>query len=393
MTRSIRYGVRAGMAASALLLVPATARAQEAEAEVAVDAEGTPRLTSGLRLALRIEPGMAVALTDPQSETTELGFAQALKLFVGLTPYLELGPSASFTTLPAGGDMTESGRAWTAGAGARLMRRHDTAAGGFAAISPWVDADALYVRTGELHRPGFAVGAGVSVPLDHDRRFWIGPYARYFQIMQGERDGYDNRDAQILSVGLSLEVGSGVERERRSAFTEDDSSELVAAAPEPVADRDGDGVADGNDNCPDVAGLAEHQGCPPYQKVAVLRDKLEVKDKIAFRWNSAELEESSYPALDEVAQALIDNPTFRVEVAGHASSDGNDDYNQALSKQRADTVVVYLVGRGVARDRLGAKGFSSSVPNASNTTAAGRTSNRRVEFSVHLILVNDGTAP
>lgn len=396
MTRSRLHVTGAGVAASALLLLPMVARAQEAgadlEVDAAVDAEGPPRLASGLRFALRLEPGMAVAVTDPQSELTQLGFAQTVKLFFGLTPYLELGPSASFTTLPASGDMTESGRAWTAGAGARLMRPHDAAGSGFSAISPWVDADALYVRTGDLHKPGFALGAGVSVPVDKRRRFWLGPYVRYFQIMQGERAGFDNRDAQIVSVGLSLEVGSGVERERRPVFVAEEVTEL-AVTPEPVADRDGDGIADGSDNCPDVAGVAEHDGCPPYEKVAVLRDKLEVKDKIAFRWNSSELDESSYPALDEVAQALEDNPTFRVEVAGHASSDGNDDHNQTLSEQRADTVVAYLVSRGVARDRLGSKGFSSSVPNAPNTTAAGRVSNRRVEFTVHLILVNDGNTP
>ncbi len=172
----------------------------------------------------------------------------------------------------------------------------------------------------------------------------------------------------------------------------DEPAELVVAAA-PVVDRDGDGVADGSDNCPDVAGLAENAGCPPAETVAVQPDTLEVKDKIAFEWNSAKLDASSSPALDEVAQTLKDNPSFRVEVAGHASSDGNEEYNQQLSEQRAEVVVTYLVRRGVARDRLSSKGFSSSVPAETNTTSAGRVSNRRVEFSVHLILVNDGNTP
>jgi outer membrane protein OmpA-like peptidoglycan-associated protein len=387
---------QAGVAAAALLLIPAVARAQEVETDVEADVEteaSAPQLASGLRLALRLEPGVALAMTDPQSDLTDAGFAQTIKLMVGVTRYLELGPSVSFTTLPGNGDMAESGRAWTAGGGARVMRPHDAGRGSFSAISPWVDADALYVRTGDLHRPGFALGAGASLPIDQRRRFWIGPYVRYFQIMQGDRTGFDNRDAQILSVGLSLEVGSGLEQERRPLIVAEETAEVEVVAAAPIVDRDGDGVADGADNCPDVAGLADNAGCPPYEKVAVLPDKLEVKDKIAFEWNSSKLDASSGPALDEVAQALKDNPTFRVEVAGHASSDGNDDHNQQLSEQRAETVVTYLVSRGVARDRLKSRGFSSSVPAETNTTSAGRVSNRRVEFSVHLILVNDGNTP
>jgi outer membrane protein OmpA-like peptidoglycan-associated protein len=49
------------------------------------------------------------------------------------------------------------------------------------------------------------------------------------------------------------------------------------------------------------------------------------------------------------------------------------------------------VARGVAKERLISKGFSSSVPVASNVTEAGREQNRRVEFIVHFIIVNDGS--
>ena len=53
----------------------------------------------------------------------------------------------------------------------------------------------------------------------------------------------------------------------------------------------------------------------------------------------------------------------------------------------------YLVAQGVARNRLSSNGFSSSVPAQSNTTVAGRESNRRVEFIVEFIIVSEGNTP
>ena len=129
------------------------------------------------------------------------------------------------------------------------------------------------------------------------------------------------------------------------------------------------------------------------ERLVVKPDKLELTDKIAFEWNSAKLEASSYPALDEVARTLERNRGFRVQVDGHASSDGGEARNQTLSEQRATSVLDYLATRGVARDRLTSKGFSSSMPIDTNLTAAGRENNRRVEFVVTLIILTEGNTP
>jgi outer membrane protein OmpA-like peptidoglycan-associated protein len=127
--------------------------------------------------------------------------------------------------------------------------------------------------------------------------------------------------------------------------------------------------------------------------VVVKPDKLQLKDKIAFAWDSAVLDEIARPALDEVAQTLRTNLNFRVQVDGHASSEGGEAHNQILSEDRASAVVDYLVARGVAKDRLVSKGFSSSVPADTNTTAAGRVTNRRVEFVVDFIILQEGNTP
>ena len=387
----------AGATFAALLFSPTAAQAQESTEEAA------PARLRRLPLSLRLEPGLAVALTEPQSRLTDAGFGQTVKLFIGLARYLEVGASATFTTLPATEAMADAGAdpgtAWSFGAGARLVRPHDTAPGrrGFAAMAPWLDADALYVRTGALDRVGFAGAVGLAVPLGDRRRAWLGPFVRYLHIVQGERVGFDNRDAKLLSIGLSLELGPGLAPARRvRTAVEPPVEPPVEQPPEQpavtaAADRDGDGVIDLLDRCPEVSGLAINSGCPPYEQVAVLPDKLEVKQKIAFGWDSATLDEGSHPALDEVARVLQENPSFRVEVEGHASSDGADDHNQSLSEARASSVLGYLMARGIAKERLSSRGLSSSSPVQSNETLAGRQRNRRVEFSVHFIILSDAS--
>jgi len=168
---------------------------------------------------------------------------------------------------------------------------------------------------------------------------------------------------------------------------------LAVAAAAPVAapsDRDGDGVPDDIDGCPDIRGPASNNGCPIFEKIVVKPDKLELKEKIQFARDDSAIDPSSYPALDEVAKALQDNPGFRVAIEGHASSEGMDEHNQSLSNRRAESVLEYVAGRGVARDRLVSKGFSSSRPLESNSSEAGREANRRVEFVVHFIILKEG---
>jgi outer membrane protein OmpA-like peptidoglycan-associated protein len=336
--------------------------------------------------ALKIEPGVALPLTRPQSQRFDTGGGETLKALWVMNAYVDIGPSATFLTLPAQAPGGEAGTAWTFGGSARI-RRPRNAPDTFLSISPWADADMLYVRTGGLDRLGFATALGLSAPIGKARVFWIGPFVRYLQIMQPDRRGYDNDDAKVLSLGVSLEVGLGVERER--AVLAVTQIRTVDNRLFNCPDRDHDGVPDNVDRCPDVAGPMDNWGCPAYKKIVVTRDKLELKEKLYFAWNQAVLQEVSFPVLDEVVQALKDNSSLRVQVEGHASSEGEDDHNQTLSEQRADAVLNYLVAHGIDKERLASKGFGSSVPLDTNQTIAGRENNRRVEFVVYFTILND----
>jgi outer membrane protein OmpA-like peptidoglycan-associated protein len=334
--------------------------------------------------SLKVEPGLAIPLSSPQSSLYDVGTGETLKALWLLSRYVDVGPSATFMGLPAA-PAPGFGTAWSLGASLGIRRPHDLPDdASFFGISPWVDVDALYIRTGVLNRPGFDVGAGLAVPVGRARIFWVGPFVRYLQIIQIDRTGFDNRDANILSVGVSLEVTFGVRRRVETLET----TRIVEAAACP--DRDGDGIPDSVDRCPDVPGTADNYGCPTYTRLVVEPDKLELKEKIQFAWNQATLEEASFPVLDEVVQALRDNKGFRVEVEGNTSSEGTDEHNQALSESRARAVLDYLAAHGIDRDRLASRGFGSSVPVDTNSTSAGRENNRRVEFIVHFHIVSNG---
>jgi OOP family OmpA-OmpF porin len=159
-----------------------------------------------------------------------------------------------------------------------------------------------------------------------------------------------------------------------------DGFEDADGCPDP--DNDKDGFLDKDDKCPTVPGVAP-DGCPKkYNLVVVTEKKIEIKQTIYFDFNKATIKPVSFPLLNEVAQALADNPKIKVEIGGHTDSVGDDNFNLKLSQSRADAVRLYLVKRGIDFARLTTKGYGETVPIADNRTADGRAQNRRVEFVI-----------
>jgi len=109
---------------------------------------------------------------------------------------------------------------------------------------------------------------------------------------------------------------------------------------------------------------------------------LRMPSGITFPVNSYSIQPQFQATLDGVAQTLATYNQTYIDVLGHASSDGPDDYNMTLSQQRAQSVSDYLAMRGVARARMGVRGFGETQPIADNSTEAGRAANRRVEIKV-----------
>jgi len=122
---------------------------------------------------------------------------------------------------------------------------------------------------------------------------------------------------------------------------------------------------------------------PAPARVAVAKQRLELKEVVLFNTGKATIDPRSHSLLDEIAATLKNHPEVKnVRVEGHTDNTGASAANVKLSQSRAEVVREYLVARGVATERLTAKGYGDKQPVASNKTAAGRTANRRTDFIV-----------
>jgi outer membrane protein OmpA-like peptidoglycan-associated protein len=104
--------------------------------------------------------------------------------------------------------------------------------------------------------------------------------------------------------------------------------------------------------------------------------------QILFDRASAELDSVSFPTLDKLADAAKSCPGMSIEVAGHASADGDAESNKLLSLKRAQSVVSYLVRAGVEQSKLTSAGYGAERPIAPNDTSENMARNRRIEFTV-----------
>ena len=114
--------------------------------------------------------------------------------------------------------------------------------------------------------------------------------------------------------------------------------------------------------------------------------KLSLDSEISFDFNKSNINSTFKPSLNKLTDVLVKYDRTVVHVVGHTDSIGADGYNQRLSEQRAENVVIYIEQRGVPFDRLLSEGRGETEPRATNETEAGRQLNRRVEIYVKPIV-------
>lgn len=105
-------------------------------------------------------------------------------------------------------------------------------------------------------------------------------------------------------------------------------------------------------------------------------------NNIFFDPAKATLKSESFAELDRVSEFLSNNPSIKIEIAGHTDNVGKAASNLALSQNRAQSVADYVVKKGIDKARVVAKGYGFTKPVASNATKEGKAQNRRVEFTV-----------
>jgi len=104
---------------------------------------------------------------------------------------------------------------------------------------------------------------------------------------------------------------------------------------------------------------------------------------VLFASAKSDLLPAAQAKLSQVADVLSkQDRESKIRVEGHTDSQGAADFNQELSQRRAEAVRSYLIGHGIASDRVAAEGFGPSRPVADNASPEGRADNRRVEIVV-----------
>ncbi len=115
----------------------------------------------------------------------------------------------------------------------------------------------------------------------------------------------------------------------------------------------------------------------------VTENEIRIEEQLRFATDSAELLGGSDAVLAAVKRVLDEHPEIRrLRIEGHTDSTGEAAYNDDLSARRAAAVEAWLVGHGIAKERLESAGLGSKEPIDTNETEAGRAKNRRVVFRI-----------
>lgn len=107
-----------------------------------------------------------------------------------------------------------------------------------------------------------------------------------------------------------------------------------------------------------------------------------VLDNCTFETGKADLKPEAFVVLDELVDYLKRKDDEKIEVGGHTDNVGKADANMVLSQNRANTVRAYLLMKGIAPDRVTAKGYGMTMPISDNDDAEGKAMNRRTEVKI-----------
>lgn len=219
-------------------------------------------------------------------------------------------------------------------------------------------------------RKAFA-GLGAEVYLEN-----------YFSI-RFEFESY-NADASLLSLNLMKRFGFNSQRSRKSDFTGMVEALPVTAAGPKIAfimpvvlDSDVDGMLDDEDQCLETEKgvVIDEFGCDNLQ---VIVDGLVAP--LQFDKNTSHLTQVSHAELDSIAEILKAGMAINVEVNVYAEDINDVEYIKGLSKHRAESVIAYLVEKGIAAERMLATGYEKEKPVVEANSVATGAQNPLVEF-------------
>jgi outer membrane protein OmpA-like peptidoglycan-associated protein len=160
-----------------------------------------------------------------------------------------------------------------------------------------------------------------------------------------------------------------------------DGDEVLMHKTDPLkADTDGGTVNDGTEVARGSDPKNPSDDVPKKEELKVEVGKAIVLEGIVFATGKADITPESESNLEKAYNTLAQNPEIAVEIHGHTDNTGSKATNMRLSQARAESVKAWLVNRGIASERIVAKGFGPDRPVGDNDTKEGRQMNRRIEF-------------
>jgi outer membrane protein OmpA-like peptidoglycan-associated protein len=130
----------------------------------------------------------------------------------------------------------------------------------------------------------------------------------------------------------------------------------------------------------DTSSAKEISKTVPLEKIKK-GNKIVLKN-IFYDFDKSTLRNESETELEQLLKLMNENPSMQIELSSHTDNKGSNSYNFKLSQARAQAVVDYLINKGIAKERLVAKGYGELKPITTNDTEEGRQMNRRTEFEI-----------
>jgi outer membrane protein OmpA-like peptidoglycan-associated protein len=378
---------------------------------VYADGEGSNR-----KKVFSVEVSAAIPLGPPQSLRFRPGIMPSVSAAVSLGQHVLLGARLRAGVL-FDGDPPEDPGLKDPGKGGLvsllgMIRVLDVARPASRALGLYLDMGVGPGVTGYLIRPVGEIGVGYGILLGGMK---VAPTARYLHIMQWG-NALDNTDAKVLLLGV--EVGSVkkpapraeepetvVEAEKIPEVERDtdgdglpDAIDKCPTEPEdkdgfqdldgcPDPDNDKDGILDLADKCPNepetMNGIEDGDGCPDQGVIELKEERLSYEERVLFATNRARVLPAGRPILEAIVHMWKQHPEWeRLVIEGHTDKRGPHEFNNWLSKERAERTRRMLVDMGFPPDKVEVAGYGDRVPRKEGDSEADYQANRRVEFVI-----------
>jgi outer membrane protein OmpA-like peptidoglycan-associated protein len=320
------------------------------------------------------ETPAAVAVSDAQQGAFRPGIMPALGAYAG-DARLAFGARLRAGILrngPAPGHNLEDpgvGGLTTLGLAVRLQHR-----GG------WVELVGGGGLTGSDLVPAVEAGFGWSFAAGSVD---VGPSARFARVVS--RDAMDAfGSADLLLLGVDVRFGRDRARRRFERVAIAPPPNRIEPASDPV-DRDVDRIVEREQSCRELL-----DGCPIADDVVIAGDRIILEEHVLFDFQRARVRSHGRAVIAAIAKLWQGHPEWqRITIEGHTCDVGDEDFNFALSRLRAERVRDVLLRHGFTLDRIDAMGYGPTRPRQDGTTDHAREKNRRVEF----VIVREGGAP